>query len=340
MNLFQFHNPEYFWTAFIIPIVLYLFYWMEKRKQRSIEKIGDIRLFRKLMPDYSKYRAISKYLTLSGVLVLIIFALARPQYVSKIKTNETLNREIVIALDVSKSMLAQDIKPDRMERAKQMISEIFRNNRGARIGLIIFADEAFVQIPMTSTYADVDIFLSSISPGSIPAQGTNISNALKLASAMFDKSLQSDKLVLLFSDGENHEQGAIETAKSLKKDGITVSTVGIGKSTATPIPDPETGEYKKDDDQKVILTKLDEVLLTQIANAGGGKYFETGNIFSDIKQIQNQINNLGKTEGQAQVEEYAEMFPYLISIALIILVLEFFLLEKRNQKLTNLRIFK
>ncbi len=340
MNLFQFQNPQYFLLLFIIPLLITLYLLSEKQKIKKIQKFADLAVLLKLMPDYSKYRMISKYIILSFVLVLMVFAMARPQYVSRIKTDETLNREIVIALDVSNSMLAQDVKPDRMQRAKQMISEIFKNNKGTRIGLIIFAGEAFVQIPMTSTYADVDIFLSSISVGSIPLQGTNIAEAIKLASAMFDKTLESDKLILVFTDGENHEQDAIETSKAAKKNGIIISTVGVGKKASTPILDPQTGDFKKDNNQKVVLTKLNEVLLTQIANAGGGKYFEIGNIFSDVKQIQNQIDNMGKTEGHTQVEEYDELFSWFIGFALLLLLSELFLFEKRNQKLTNWRIFR
>jgi Ca-activated chloride channel family protein len=340
MSLFQFEAPKFFWLTAIIPLFILLFYWSERIKAKRIKKIGDAALFQKLMPEYSRYRQLIKYFILCAALLFLVFAMARPRYVTKIKTDETLNRELVIALDVSKSMLAQDVKPDRMQRAKQMISELFKNNRGSRIGLIIFAGEAFVQIPMTSSYADIDIFLSSISAGSIPMQGTNISEAIKLGEAMFDETLQSDKLILILSDGENHEQDAIETAKEAKEKGIIISTVGLGKNTATPIPDPETGEYKKDQNQKVVLTKLNDVLLTQIANAGGGNYYETGNLFSDVKRIQDQIDNLGKTEGQTEVEEYAELYPWFVAVALLLVMFEFFLYEKRNQKITNLSIFK
>lgn len=340
MNLFQFKNPENLWLLISIPIIIGLYIFAQYLRRKQIKQLGDSNLIQKLIPDFSKYRIILKFIVLLAVIALLIVALARPQTGSKVKTDAGKNREIMIALDVSNSMLAEDIKPNRLSRAKQMISEIFHNNPADRIGLIVFAGDAFVQIPVTSSFTSVDVFLSSIDTETVPVQGTNITKAIEMAEAMFDKTNNSEKLILILTDGENHEQKAIDAAKKAQKSGLIISTVGVGKKHAVPIPDIKTGEYKKDKNNKIVLTKLNDIILTQIANAGGGKYFEAGNYFSDLKKIQNQIDGLGKTNGKTEIEEYADLFPYFIFIALILLVLEFIFLERRNHKLSNLGIFK
>ncbi len=339
MNLFQFKNPEYFWLLLIIPLIILLYFLSQHYKNKKLKKLGDIDLILKLSPNYSKYRIIFKFIVLLFVIFLFVLALARPQTGSKVKA-ETTSREIIIALDVSNSMLAEDIKPNRLERAKQIVSKLFENNQTDRIGLVVFAGDAFVQIPITSSYSSADVFLASINTETIPIQGTNITKAIEMSVAMFDKIEENEKLVLILTDGENHEQKVIKVAKEVYKTGIIISTVGIGKKNAVPIPDLQTHEYKKDKSGKVVLTKLNDVMLTQIANAGGGKYFEIGNFISDINKIQKQIDSLGKTNGKTEIEEYVDLFPYLIVIALIIIVLEFLFLEKRNEKLSNLSVFK
>ncbi len=340
MNLFQFKTPEYLWLLLLIPLLLGLYLLSLYLKKKTLKKFGDKELIQKLTPDYSKYRILFKYIVLLTASAFLIVALARPQSVSKVKTDAGKNREIMIALDVSNSMLAEDIKPNRLSRAKQMISDIYKNNPADRIGLIVFAGDAFVQIPVTSSFASVDVFLSSINTETVPVQGTNITKAIEMSVAMFDETENSEKLILIFTDGENHEQKAIEAAKKAQETGIIISTIGVGKKNAVPIPDLETGEYKKDKNEKVVLTKLNNIILTQISNAGGGEYFESSNFFTDIKKIQRQIDGLGKTNGKTEIEEYADLFPYFIFIALILLILEFIFLERRNHKLSNLSIFK
>lgn len=341
MNLFQFKNPEYFWLLLLIPLFILLFIVSDYLRNKKLKKLGDKNLINSLMPDYSKYRIIVKNILILISLIFLILAAARPQSGNKVKVRTTKNREIIFALDVSESMLARDIKPNRLHRAKHIISELYQKNPYDRMGLIIFAGEAFVQIPLTSNFSNSDVILSSISPDIVPIQGTNLSSAIKLAVNMFDKSdTESQKLILILTDGENHEHRAIETAKNAKKQGIIISTAGIGKSSAVPIPNPKTGEYKKDKNGKTVLTKLNKIILQQIANAGGGKYFDTGNFFTDINKIQNQIDTLGEKEGKTEIQEYADLFPYFIFIAFILLLTEFIFLERRNHKLSNLSIFK
>ncbi len=339
MNLFQFKNPEYFWLLTVLPILFILYLFSQYLKRRAIRKFSDERLFLSLIPDYSKYRIIFKFILIGIALFFMIIALTRPQIGSKVKIETNKNREIIIALDVSNSMLAEDVVPNRLKRAKQIISDLFRNNSAERFGLIVFAGDAYVQIPVTSSISSIDVFLESVSTETVPLQGTNISKAIEMGTALFDKSANSEKLILILTDGENHEQKAIDAAKAAFDKGIIVSTVGIGKKSSTPVPDPVTGEYKKNNN-KLVLTKLNDILLTQIANAGGGKYFETGNFSSEVRKIQSQIDNLGSINGETEIEEYADLFRYFIFIALFFLILEFLLLEKRNHKLTNLSIFK
>ncbi len=341
MNLFQFKNPEYFWLLLLIPLFILLYIGAKYFRKKALKRFGDENLIDNLVPDYSRYRILFKNILLGTALIFLILAAARPQSGNKIKVETTKNREIIFALDVSNSMLAQDVKPDRLHRAKQIISELYRKNPYDRMGLIIFAGEAFVQIPLTSNFSNSDVILSSITPDIVPVQGTNLAAAINLAANMFDKSdTKSQKLILILTDGENHEQEAIDAAKNAHKNGIIISTAGIGKKSAVPIPDLQTGEYKKDKTGKTVLTKLNEVLLQQIANAGGGKYFDTGNFFSDINKIQHQIDTLGEKGGKTEIQDYADLFPYFIFVAFLLLIIEFVFLERRNQKLTNLSIFK
>ncbi len=341
MNLFQFKNPEFFWLLLLLPALFLLFVIAGFLRKKTLAKLGETHLLVQLMPDYSKYRVLFKHILLLAALFFLILAAARPQSGNKIKVKTTKNREIIFALDVSNSMLAQDIKPNRLHRAKQIIGELYRKNPYDRMGLIIFAGEAFVQIPLTSNFSNSDIILSSISPDIIPVQGTNLSRAITLAGNMFDKSdTKSQRLILLLTDGENHEQKAIDAAKAAKEKGIIVSTVGLGKSSSVPIPDRNAGgEYKKDKNGRTVMTKLNEVLLTQIANAGGGKYFSTGNFFSDINKIQNLIDTLGEKNGKTEIRDYADLFPYFVMLSLALLLIEFVFLESRA-KIRILRLLQ
>ncbi|NPA67092.1 MAG: VWA domain-containing protein [Chlorobi bacterium] len=326
----------------LIPLLISVYIISEYYRKKYLKRFGNENLLNKLMPGYSKYRILFKNILVWAALIFMIAAYARPQTPGKITVAKTGNREIIFALDVSNSMLAQDVKPDRLHRAKQIINELYRKNPYDRTGLIIFAGEAFVQIPLTSNFSDADLIMSSVTPDIIPVQGTNFSEAINLAANMFDKSdTKTAKLIFFLTDGENHEQKAIETAKEAHKNGIIISAAGIGKKNAVPVPDPKTGEYKKDKNGKIVLTKLNEVLLQQIANAGGGKYFSAGNnIFSDINKIQKYLDGIGNKNGQTEILDYAELFEYFIFIALIILLAEFIFLDRRNSKISNLSIFK
>ena len=338
--MFQFRNPDYFWLLLLIPFFVLFYLLTAYNRKKRLNQLGNEKIINRLMPDYSKYRILLKNILLGTALVFMIIAMARPQTGNKVKSVKTKNREIIFALDVSNSMLAQDVKPDRLHRAKQIINELYKKNPYDRMGLIIFAGEAFVQIPLTSNFSNSDVIMSSITPDIIPVQGTNFSEAINLAVNMFNKSnTESSKLILFLTDGENHEQKAIDAAKIAHKNGIIISTIGIGKKSSVPIPDMQTGEYKKDKKGKIVLSKLNEILLRQIAGAGGGEYFNTGNFFSDITKIQRFINTLGGKNGETKILDYADLFPYFVFIAFILLVIEFVFLERKNQKLNNRSIF-
>jgi Ca-activated chloride channel family protein len=338
MNLFQFKNPEFLWLLFVIPLLFAIYFIVKLIKRRVINKLGDSKLIQRLYPDYSGYRMLFKFCLTTLVITLLIIALARPQKGSKVKTETVINREIIFALDVSNSMLAEDILPNRLKRAKELISEIHQKNKNDKFGLVVFAGDAYVQIPSTNNLSSLDLFLESVNTNSVPVQGTIISKAIEISAAMFDKSSNNDRLLLILTDGENHEQAAIEAAKAAHDKGISISTIGIGRKTATPVPNPLTGDYKKENGN-IVLTKLNDVLLTQIANAGGGEYIGTENYARSLKSIQNQIDAMGTEGGETEVEEYADLFPGFILAALFFLLFEFVLLERRNKKLSELKLF-
>ncbi len=335
MNPFQFKNPEYLWALLALP-VLWACFWLFRRYTKKIQaKFGEQYLLQPLLVEYSKYRDVFREILLLIVFALLIIAAARPQIGSKIKVEQSGDGEVVLALDVSNSMLAKDLQPDRLTVAKKMISEIYRM-LDAKIGLILFAGDAYVQIPMSSGLSSADIFLSSVSPESVPVQGTDFAAAIELAVSMFDKSEKTAKSLLVFTDGEDHEAKAIEAAKGAAKKGIKIYTIGLGKEAATPIIDPLTGVYKKDAQNNPVLTKLNRVLLQQIANAGKGKYIQTGNMFANLRQIKTLIADAGSSGQKQTIEEYEDLFPLCIFLAIILLSLEFFLLDKRNTYLSGL----
>lgn len=330
--MIQFAQPEYFLLILLIPF-LFLFHGINRRiRRKRIEKLGDIAILNKLMPRASAARGWIKLSILSIALFFFAVGLARPQLGARIKEIEGTGIEIMIALDVSNSMLAQDYSPNRLERAKLAVSRLTDKLNQDRIGLIVFAGQAFVQLPITTDYVSAKMFLNSINTNSVPVQGTSLADAINLAVKSFSaESSNSSKAVILITDGEDHEDDPVAAAKTAGELGVVIYTIGIGSQEGKPIPMAD-GELLKDREGNIVVTRLDEETLLQIAQAGKGKYIRAGNSDFGLEAIVDQIKNMDKeTFSSVVFEDFNEQYMYFFGIALIFLILEFIITDRKGR---------
>jgi Ca-activated chloride channel family protein len=342
--MFRFANPEYLYLLILAP-VLYVIWLVGRRiATKRMKRFGESEILKDLMPDTSETRPLIKFLLLLFVYIFLIIGIARPQFGSKLQQVKRKGIEMIIALDVSNSMLAQDIKPNRLEKAKQSISKLVERLVNDRIGLIVFAGQAYTQIPITSDYVSAKMFLSSISPGIVPVQGTAIGAAIKLAMSSYTSQEDMSRVLIIITDGENHEDNAIEMAKQAAEKGIKIYTIGVGLPKGAPVAMPsKSGQpvFLKDKDGKVVISKLDEKTLEEIAAVGNGKYIRANNTRLGLNALFEDINKLDKKEIDAKVySEYADIFQYPVGIALLLLIIEFIILDRKNRKLKHIRLFK
>ncbi len=333
--MLHFQYIEYLLALAALPLMILFYFLMVKWKKNTAKKIGDPLLIKELTAQYSSKKFLTKFILFIAAFTLCAFAVAgliKPDGTQKINRKGT---DIMIALDVSKSMLAQDIKPRRLERAKQVISRIIDNSPDDRIGMVIFAGRAYLQMPMTIDHAAAKMYLASASPDDVPTQGTVISDALKMCYAAFNPKDKTFKSVLLISDGEDHDEDAIKVTKQLAQQGIMVNTVGIGSPQGAPIMDPETGQYKTDAQGQTVITKLNEEELGNIAKAGNGIYQLYSNTDQVAKNIKSKLANIGQetTISDSSYASFRQYFQYILGAAFIFLLIEFFISEKRKLKI-------
>ena len=276
------------------------------------------------------------------ILSFIITALAQPQFGSKLQTSKRKGAEIIIALDVSNSMMAEDIKPNRLERAKRAIAQLTERLRNDKLGLIVFAGQAYVQLPITTDYTSAKLFLNAITTNTVPLQGTAIGAAINMAVKSFSPNFEGSKAIIVITDGENHEDDAIGAAKAASEDKIIVHTIGMGLPQGAPIPVGVEGskDYMKDKSNNIIVTKLDENMLIQEATSGGGTYIRANNAEVGLNNLFNEIEKMEKTEiNSREYSEYNDQFPLFLFIGLILILLDFMILERKNKWLRNFRLF-
>lgn len=292
------------------------------------------------MPDESLKRQHLKFWLLFGAISVVIFVIAGPQFGSKLESVKRNGVEIMVCLDVSNSMLAEDVAPNRLDKAKQMLSKLTDGFTNDKVGLIVFAGDAYTQLPITSDYISAKMFLSSINPSMVSTQGTAIGKAINLALRSFTPNETSDKAIILITDGENHEDDAIGAAKAASEKGVHVNIVGMGLPKGAPIPLDGTNNYMKDKEGNVVITQLNETMCQEIASAGKGLYVRADNTNSALKTLQKEIEKLNKTELDSKVySEYDEQFQMLTWIALFILILEFFVLGRKNRIFKKVKLF-
>ena len=305
-------------------------------------EFGDPELMAQLMPDASKSRPIVKFTLLIVALALLIVAATRPQYGQQEKTVKRQGIEVMVALDISNSMLAEDVAPNRLDRAKQMLSKMIDNMTDDKVGLVVFAGEAFTQLPITCDYVSAKMFLNTISPKLIPTQGTAIGAALQTAIRSFG-SQESDagRAIILITDGENHEDDATAVAKQAQELGIQVFVIGIGKPEGSPIPVPGTNDYIKDRSGQVVVSRLNEEMCQEIAQAGKGAYVRCDNTNTAMRALQQELDRIATTDLETTVyADYNEQYQSFLLIALLLLVIDCFILMRQNHRLNRMDLFK
>lgn len=329
------------WWLLTIPVFIIGYILYTRRKRRQLAEFGDPELVSELMPDASKARPVVKFSLLMAALALLIMAAARPQYGQKEKTVKRQGIEVMIALDISNSMMAEDVAPNRLDRAKQMLSKMIDRMVDDKVGLVVFAGEAYTQLPITCDYVSAKMFLNTITPALIPTQGTAIGAALETSIRSFG-SQESDagRAIILITDGENHEDDAIAAAKHARELGIQVFVVGIGKPEGSPIPIAGTNNYIKDRSGQVVVSRLNEDMCQQIAQAGNGIYVRCDNTNTAMRALQQELDRIATAELETKVyADYNEQYQSFVLIALLLLVIDFFILERKNHRLAKMDIF-
>lgn len=342
--MFRFENTEFLYALLLIPAFI-LLYWLSIRlKKKALQKFGDTETIEQLMPEVSKIRPIWKFIVLMLAYTFLILGIANPQLGSKLEEAKRSGVEIMIALDISNSMLAEDIQPSRLERAKQAISKLVDRLKNDKIGLVVFAGEAFVQLPITTDYASAKMFLSTINPSMVNVQGTAIGSAIYMSANSFTPESETNKAIIIITDGEDHEENAIDQAISATESGIYVHTIGMGLPKGAPIPiktNNGTREYKKDQSGNIVVSKLNETMLQQIASAGNGIYIRANNTEVGLNALFDELNKMEKKEFEVEsYADYEDRFQYFIALSIFFLILEFIILNRRNKLFKDVNIFK
>lgn len=338
--MFQFENPTYLYLLLLLPFLVAFYLYSNYKRRRALRKFGDPVLMAPLMPNVSKYRPDVKFWLLFSAIALFVVLLARPQFGSKKETIKRSGVEVIIALDISNSMLAQDVQPNRLERSKRLISKMVDQLRNDKIGMIVFAGDAFTQLPITSDYISAKMFLESINPSLITKQGTAIGAAINLAVRSFTPQEGIGRTIIIITDGENHEGGITEALKNAKGKGIQVNVMGVGLTDGKPIPIEGTNDFRRDNQGNVVITRLNEEMCKEIAKEGGGIYVQVDNTNRAQKSISDAIDKLAKADIETTVyTDFNEQFQAVAWLILLLLIVELLILECKNPLFKNIRLF-
>lgn len=336
-------HPEYLWLFAVLVVLTLTYFWARSKRKKQIQQIGDARLVEQLMPERSKYSNGIRFILMFLAMSCIIIALANPQVGSKQETVKRKGVDIAIALDLSNSMMAEDTKPNRLERSKQFISKLIDKFQNDRVAFVIFAGNAYLQMPLTIDYSAFNLYLKNINTGIIPTQGTAIGDAIMLAENAFDAGEKKHKALIIISDGENHDEEAIEAAKEAHKNGTKIFTIGVGTPKGNPIPIydkyGQQTDYLKDKDGSIVLSKLNEKMLQEIALNGGGSYYRLTGGNEVIKSIMSVISDMETKEIEEQVyTDYEDQFQFFLFFALVLILIEVFINTKKSKFWSKLKV--
>lgn len=328
-------QSQYILLLLLVPLLFVAYALHLRVRRKRIAKIGDPELVNRLMPDASAGKGWLKVSLLAAAWLFFVLGLTRPQLGARLKEHQSQGVEVMIALDVSNSMLAEDYSPNRLERSKLAISRLVDRLQGDRIGLVIFAGEAFTQLPITADYVSAKIFLKNIDTGSVPIQGTALAEALMTSARSFSTQSERSRAIILITDGEDHEGDVLEAAKAIAEQGIRIYCIGVGSPQGKPIP--IGGSLMKDSSGEIVVTRLDEDILQEIAGVGGGKYVRAGTTEFGLNPVIEDIRTIDKEEFNSIVfEDFDEQYMYFFAIALFFLILELLVPERKaRRKLFN-----
>ncbi len=337
--MFRFANIEFLYLLILIPLLVAVLAFVSMRRKRLLARFGNVELLKTLMPDFSRSRQRLKAALYLMALTLLILAAARPQLGSKLREVKAEGVEMMLVVDVSNSMLAEDFEPNRLERTKYAIQKLFESLKQERVGLVAFAGEPKVQLPITSDYRMAQAFTRRLSTSLVAEQGTAIGRALELAMLSYSSQSERSRVMVLITDGENHEDDAIEAAEKAAAQGIKIYTIGIGTPEGAPIQ--IDGEFVRDEEGEMVVSKLGEQMLEQIAATTDAAYVRATKQSIGLEEIVKSINAMERTElTTMRYEEYNEQYQYLLGAALLLLLLDSLILSRRNPRLRKLNIFR
>ncbi|MBJ6367388.1 vWA domain-containing protein [Snuella sedimenti] len=341
--MYQLEEKIWFWALVIIPVIMLFFLVLQIWKHKTQARFADKQLLKRLSPNRSLFKSILKIIVLSLAFACLAIALVNPKVGTKLETVKREGVDIVFAVDVSKSMLAEDIAPNRLEKAKQLVTQIINNLASDRIGVIAYAGKAFPQLPITTDYAAAKMFLQNMNTDMLSSQGTAINEAIKLAKTYFDDEEQTNRVLIIISDGEDHSEEAALVAEEANEEGIRIFTIGVGDVKGGPIPEKRNGivlNYKKDSKGETVITRLNEETLQNIASKANGIYINGKNTNSVVENIRDILNAMDKTEFEAkQFADFKDQFQWFLGFGVFFLLLDIFLLERKTAWLKKLNLF-
>tara|TARA_B110000259_G_scaffold44802_1_gene51944 strand:+ start:120 stop:1157 length:1038 start_codon:yes stop_codon:yes gene_type:complete len=341
--MYQLEEKIWFWAFIIIPVMLMVFLWTFFWKKRIQKSFGSAVVLKRLSPDLSFFKSSLKFITLCLAVGFLMIGLINPKIGTKLETIKREGVDIVFAIDVSKSMLAEDVAPNRLEKSKQLVTQIINNLASDRVGIIAYAGKAFPQLPITTDYASAKMFLQSMNTDMLSSQGTAINEAIQLSRNYFDDEEQTNRVLIIISDGEDHNDLSIEVAEAASEEGIKIYTIGVGSENGGPIPLKRNGvvrSYKKDQNNETVITKLNKETLRLIANEAKGSYIDGSQTAAVVEQVRAILSVMDKKEFEAkEFAEYKDQFQWFLGIGLFFLILDVLLLERKTAWLKRLNLF-
>jgi len=338
--MFRFEDPIYLYLLAVIPVLALIRLIGLRKRKKSLRKFGDYALLKQLMPDVSAKRRELKFWLTIAALALIIVMLARPQMGSKISQETRQGIEVIISLDISNSMKAEDVAPSRLDKSKLLVENMVDKFTNDKVGLVVFAGDAFIQLPITSDYVSAKMFLQNTDPSLIATQGTDLAKAIQISANSFTKKDKTGRAIIVITDGEDHEGGAVEAAKDALKKGIRVFVLGVGSTKGTPVPDGNGG-YMKDNTGQEVMSAINEEMCIQVAQAGGGAYIHVDNSNVAQNQLNSELVKLQKGDMESVIySEYDEQFQAVGIVVLLLLIIETLILESKNPLLKGVKLFK
>lgn len=341
--MYQLEEKIWFWVLAVIPVIILFFLVLQIWKRHAQKKFANKKLLKRLSPNQSLFKSILKLTVICLAIASLSIALVNPKIGTKLETVKREGVDIVFAVDVSKSMLAEDIAPNRLEKAKQLVTQIINNLASDRVGIIAYAGKAFPQLPITTDYASAKMFLQNMNTDMLSSQGTAINEAIELAKTYYDDDEQTNRVLIIISDGEDHSEDAAKVAEEASEEGIRIFTIGVGDAKGGPIPIKRNGivlNYKKDSNGETVITRLDEETLKTIANEANGAYLNGKNTNEVVENIRDILNKMDKKEFEAkQFADFKDQFQWFLAFAITFLFLDIFLLDRKTAWLKKLNLF-